>query len=55
VILRAYRTFSLELLAHDRGDFARFLMARGNHKRRFAGSERLEALLGPFVAVLHIQ
>jgi hypothetical protein len=28
VILRAYRTLSLQLLAHNRGDFARLVMAR---------------------------
>jgi hypothetical protein len=45
MILRAYRTLSLQLLAHNRGDFARLLMAKGNHKRRFAGSPRFEMLL----------
>jgi hypothetical protein len=32
VIRRAYDTFFLKLLSHDRGDFARFLVARANHK-----------------------
>jgi hypothetical protein len=29
VILCAYRAFSLELLTHDRGDFARLVMSGG--------------------------
>jgi hypothetical protein len=33
------------LLAHNRRDFARLVMARGNHERRFAGPECLEVLL----------
>jgi hypothetical protein len=45
VILSAYRALGFELLAHNRCDFARLLMARRNHKRRFTGPERLEALL----------
>ena len=45
VILGAYRAPGLELLAHNRCDFARLLMARRNQKRRFAGPERLEVLL----------
>jgi hypothetical protein len=45
VILRPYRAFSLEALAHNRGDFARLIMARGNHERRFPGPPRLEVLL----------
>jgi hypothetical protein len=32
VIRCAYRAFCLELLTHDRGDFARFLVARTNHE-----------------------
>jgi hypothetical protein len=54
VILRAYRTFSLELLAHNRGDFARLLMARRNHKRRFAGPACLEVLLDRSFAQLYV-
>ena len=45
MILSAYRALGLELLAHNRCDFARLLMARRNQKRRFAGPERLEVLL----------
>jgi hypothetical protein len=44
VILCAYRAFSLELLSHDRGDFARFLVARTNHERRFTGLKSREML-----------
>ena len=44
VILRAYCAFRLEFLAYNCGDFARLLMARGNHERRFAGSESTEVL-----------
>jgi hypothetical protein len=35
----------LQLLPHNRGDFARLLMTKGNHERRFTGPERLEVLL----------
>jgi hypothetical protein len=41
VILDAYHPFDLELLAHNRGDFARLLMADRNHERRFARPQRL--------------
>ena len=40
-------------MAHDRGDFARLLMAKGNHKRRFAGSPRFEMLLDRPFPQLH--
>jgi hypothetical protein len=45
VILGAYRALGLELLTHNRCDFARLLMARRNHKGRFTGPERPEVLL----------
>jgi len=45
VILRAYRAFSLESLAHNRRDLACLLVARTDHKRCFAGPKRLEVLL----------
>ena len=44
MILGAYRAPGLELPAHNRSDLARLLVARRNHKRRFAGPERLEVL-----------
>jgi hypothetical protein len=44
VILRAYCAFRLEFLANNRSDFARFLMTRGNHERRFTGPECLQML-----------
>jgi hypothetical protein len=48
VILGAYRALGLELPAHNGCHFARLLMARRNHKGRFAGSDCLEVLLDCF-------
>jgi uncharacterized Ntn-hydrolase superfamily protein len=40
-------------MAHDRGDFARLLMARGNHERRFTGPACLEVLLDRSLPQFH--
>jgi len=48
VILSAYGAVGLESLAHNRSDLVRLLVARRNHKRRFAGPERHEVLLDRF-------
>jgi hypothetical protein len=42
VILGAYRALSLKFVAPYGNDFARLLVASGNHQRRFAVRERLE-------------
>jgi hypothetical protein len=45
MILRAYRSFSLESMANNNGDFACLVMSGRYHERRLTGPEHLEVLL----------
>jgi hypothetical protein len=50
VVYHAYRALSLELLAHNRRDFARLIVASGDHQRRFTVLECVEVLFDRFFA-----
>jgi hypothetical protein len=54
VILGAYRALGLEFLAYNCSDFARLLMERRNHQRRFARPERLQMLLDRSLAQFYV-
>src|ERR1700722_17313013 len=51
---RAYCAFRLKFLAHNCSDLAPFLMARGNHRRRFARPECLQMMLDRSLEQLYL-